>query len=810
MTRRKAAAFALSLVLTALGVLGVVLAVALDERHDQPGALSLPWPVLIPLYVLATHLNLSFQRRDSSVGVTLAQLPLALGVVLVEPAWHLCARLVAAVMIYGYRRHGPLKLSVNIGLAAMEVGVAALAVSAVPGAADDLGPVLWGALLLGLLTGELLSFASMTGLFVLLGMPVTRRDVVQPLVLLVLTSAVFTGLAIVALSAYNDEHWTLPVMCGLAGGLGLAYRAHRRLQSQQEATEQLYTFVKDLGPVDVEDAEALRVLEVARELLHAEHLELACAPSLGAQGRVLTVHLHQPPEVRLGQASPPQANGHRGDRMTTPLFSSAQVIGLLSARDRIGSERDFDQRDQRLLETVATELATALDRGRMLRELALAARTDSLTNLPNLHQVTRELDAMLGRGQHVVVVAVAVDSFREVNDTLGHEVGDALLREVANRLCRASPQAVVGRIGGGRFAVALDADLVGGDASLFGLDILTGVEGDAQLGAISTHVRASVGCTRSPDHGRNGATLIRRAETAMSSARQTHAGPVLWQAGYEVQAQRHLALVMALREAVTVGAVGVAYQPKISAVSGRVSGVEALARWNHIALGEIVPDEFVPLAETSGLMAPLTRAVLQQAVAACRGWQRLDPAVGVSVNISAGSLEDAGFVGEVGDLLWSSGLPAGLLTLELTEGVLVADPHLAGQRMAQLQRLGVRLSIDDFGTGYSSLTYLKSLPVDEVKIDKAFVSGLVEDRSDQAVVRAVVDIAHTLGVSVVAEGVENKDQRALLSFLGVDELQGYLHSGPMSAPDVAAWIHTHNARTSSVRAVPGSDPGTKR
>ena len=252
--------------------------------------------------------------------------------------------------------------------------------------------------------------------------------------------------------------------------------------------------------------------------------------------------------------------------------------------------------------------------------------------------------------------------------------------------------------------------------------------------------------------------------------------------------QRRLAVVMALREALASGAVGVAFQPKVSSRSSTVTGVEALARWTHPALGSISPDEFVPLAEAAGLMGQLTSTVLRQALTACQGWQRRGGAVGVSVNVSANTLQDGGLVTEVAAVLRSTGVAARLLTLELTEGVVVADPQLAAERMHELRALGVKLSVDDFGTGYSSLTYLKGLPIDEVKIDKGFVAGLVGDPGDQAVVRAVVDIAHTLGMAVVAEGVEQEDQHCLLRSLGVDEEQGYLHARPMPALEMATWL----------------------
>jgi EAL domain-containing protein (putative c-di-GMP-specific phosphodiesterase class I) len=274
----------------------------------------------------------------------------------------------------------------------------------------------------------------------------------------------------------------------------------------------------------------------------------------------------------------------------------------------------------------------------------------------------------------------------------------------------------------------------------------------------------------------------------MFGARTTGGGPVVWEPVYEVEGQRRLAVVMALREAVSSGAIGVAYQPKIRLSDNSVAGVEALARWTHPALGAISPAEFIPLAEAAGLMGPLTTLVLRQALTTCKGWQRRGGRIGVSVNVSADTLLDSAFVTEIAALLTASNVSPDLLTLELTEGVVVDDPDLAARRMSELRSLGVRLSVDDFGTGYSSLTYLKGLPIDEVKVDKGFVDRVVEDMGDRAVVRAVVDIAHTLGMAVVAEGVENNDQLQTLNELGVDEAQGYLLARPMAALDMAQWL----------------------
>ena len=486
-------------------------------------------------------------------------------------------------------------------------------------------------------------------------------------------------------------------------------------------------------------------------------------------------------------------SGSDDESMSTPVVGSAGLAGILTATGRMGATRAFDMRDLRLLETVGAELSTALERGRLLADLGRAATTDFLTGLPNLAETCRQLTALVEGHPDVVLAAVAVDSFREVNDTLGHQVGDELLIEVTRRLLAVCPDSVVGRIGGGRFAVAVPASRSGEDAEMFGLGIRAQVEGSAQIGAIGTHVKLSVGVVRAPEHGDDAATLVRRAETAMYSAREHNGGPVLWEPAYEVQGTRRLAVVMALREALASGAIGVAYQPKVQTSSGAVTGVEALARWTHPALGSIGPDEFIPLAEASGLMGPLTATVLRQSLTACRGWQRRAGRVGVAVNVSADTVLDPSFVTELAAILTSVDVDPGLLTLELTEGVVVHDAELAVVRMQELRALGIRLSVDDFGTGYSSLTYLKGLPVDEVKIDKGFVDGLATDPADRAVVRAVVDIAHTLGLKVVAEGVEQEDQLSILRALGVDEVQGYLCARPMPALEVSAWLRRRDA-----------------
>jgi len=782
---------------------GVVLT-SLSEVRNDPWTPFVPSAVLIPLFAASFYAghrySVDFELRRESHSVTLVQVPLALGVMFLAPGAHLAARLAGPLLLAVGLRQAPLKALWNISSAAFEVGAVAYAVGLVEDPTP--GPVLWLALYGGLLLGDVVGAVGLAVVWWLVGVPVTLRAVGGSLLVIAPATLVFTALSIVALSAADADYSMTVVLLVLAGMLALGYRTYRKVFGQQQATQKLYDFVKDLGPLDLDSPPALDALERMRVLLHAQRLDLALLHA-GSWSHLVAAEDQPPRRVGLlhSGASVPRAalrgpslgsrSGGDEDMMVTPLLAGTELAGVLTATGRLGDTRRFDMGDLRLLETVGAELATALDRGRLLTNLERSATTDALTDLPNLAATTRKLDALLDEHGQVVLAAVAVLSFKEVNETLGRELGDELLLEVARRLRLAYPDAVVGRVGGARFAVALPACAVAGDPEHFGLTLRSQIEGTAQLGAVGTHVRLSVGLAQAPEHGGQAAALLQRAETAMHSARHVGGGPVLWAPAYEVLGNRRLAVVLALREALSSGALGVAYQPKVAARDGQVCGVEALARWTHPALGEVGPAEFVPLAEASGLMGPLTATVLRQSLTACREWQRVAPDVGVSVNVSADTVLDAGFVTEVAGLLADARVPANLLTLELTESVLLQDPTLASERMAELRALGLRLAVDDFGTGYSSLTYLRGLPVDEVKIDKGFVDGLASDASDRVVVKAVVDIAHTLDLRVVAEGTEHDEQLQVLRALGVDEVQGFLHARPMPAAEVSSWLQEH-------------------
>jgi diguanylate cyclase (GGDEF)-like protein len=764
---------------------------------------GVPWWSLVPAYLAASLMPLFYETRNQARALDITQLAMAMGLVFVAPWAHLLARGCAGLLYVGpVRRQPPTKALYNLALSTAEVSVGT-AVMALLVTSPRPSPPLWGALLLALLLAELVGVAAMQALFALLGVPQTLTDVRNALANCATTTGVFAGIGMLTVAAAWTDVWTIAVMAVISSALIVAYRKHRRLAAEQQQTSELHQFVKGLGPLDLDAPESSAVLDHARQLLNAACLDLSLQVGDGSwrqfmarDAQLAADDAPVPVDELEGAAAARRVVVCPDDRMSTPLLGAQDLVGVLTVRNRLGNVRSFGLRDVRLLETLAVELATAIERGRLQRDLALAATTDSLTRLPNLNEMTVRLERLVEQcPAGVIVTTMAVDSFREVNDTLGHQVGDDLLVEVTRRLRLTYPEALLGRIGGGRFAVAVAADIAGGDPAMFGLGLRAQIEGGAQLGPIGTHIKLSVGCVKGPDHGTDAATLIRRAETAMYSARHAHGGPVVWEPAYEVEGQRKLAVVMALREALSSGAIGVAFQPKVSAMTRTVTGVEALARWTHPALGAIPPTEFIPLAEAAGLMSPLTSTVLRQALTACKGWQRRGGRIGVAVNVSAETILDPRFVTDVAAILTSINIAPDLLTLELTEGVVVDDPALATERMSELRNLGVKISVDDFGTGYSSLTYLKGLPVDEVKVDKGFVDGIAHDEGDRAVVRAVVDIAHTLGLRVVAEGVEQEEQHVLLAGLGVDEIQGYLHGRPMAALDMAQWLRRREAST---------------
>ncbi len=418
---------------------------------------------------------------------------------------------------------------------------------------------------------------------------------------------------------------------------------------------------------------------------------------------------------------------------------------------------------------------------------------DALTDLPNRALLHERIATALGdapdASRPLALLLLNLDHCKEINDAFGHERGDALLRQAADRLrdvVRADD--TVARLGGDEFAVLLPgADAAGAarvaDAIRTALDAPLQVEGQA------LRVGASVGIALAPAHGTDATTLLRRVDMAMDAAKRGRLGHALYEPAQDQHSPERLALIVALRDAIERGALTLHYQPQVDLASGHVCSVEALVRWPHPVHGLIPPDRFIPLAERTGLIAPLTNWVLGEAIRQSREWQRAGLLLGVSVNLSMWNLHDPALPDHVAALLHAHGLSPAWLRLELTESALMADTDRAMDVLARLATLGVHLAVDDFGSGYSSLAYLKKLPVDELKIDKGFVREMATDETDGAIVASTVALGHALGLRVVAEGIEDRATWDLLTGMGCDVAQGYHLSRPLPPDALVRWLH---------------------
>jgi diguanylate cyclase (GGDEF)-like protein len=382
-----------------------------------------------------------------------------------------------------------------------------------------------------------------------------------------------------------------------------------------------------------------------------------------------------------------------------------------------------------------------------------------------------------------------VDRFKEVNDTLGHRYGDDLLRDVAGRLGAVLREAdTVARLAGDEFAVLLPG--VGAER---GRDLanrmLRELHRSFLLGDVTVDIEISIGVAVAPEHGDAVDDLMRHADLAMHAAKDTKTGIVMYDPNTLVQQPTRLLLLGELRRALDrEGELALHYQPKVGLHLGQLCGVEALVRWNHPERGSVPPAEFIPVAESTGLINKLTVHVLDMALAQVRAWLDAGREIPVAVNVSARCLLDTEMLGRIRDMLVRHGVPARLLRLEVTETAVMVNPTLAMETLTGLHDLGVRLSIDDYGTGYSSMAYLKRLPVDELKVDRSFVLNMTSNDNDAILVRSAIDLGHNLGLAVVAEGVEGADHVAALRDLGCDVAQGYHFARPMPPEQFAQWL----------------------
>ena len=423
------------------------------------------------------------------------------------------------------------------------------------------------------------------------------------------------------------------------------------------------------------------------------------------------------------------------------------------------------------------------------------AYLDPLTGLPNRAQFAERLDKILvtvaQTGGPVAVLLFDLDHFKYVNDTLGHSIGDSLLREVGQRLWLAlkRPNCTVARLGGDEFAILLPGEWADG-ARRVAASLLRALEAPMVLDGHVVDVRASVGIAACPEHAHDSSTLMRQADIAMYAAKRNNRGIVIWDERYERHGHERLSLMSDLRKAVDGDQLTLLYQPKIALAGGQERYVEALVRWDHPTRGVVAPTDFVPFSEQTGYIRAITQWVLSRAIAQCAVWRAAGLLMNVSINLSARDVMDDTLPDRFSALLQRHGCAAQWICLEITESAILDDPGHAVENLQRLSALGCCLSIDDYGTGYSSLAYLRRLPLHELKIDRSFVMNMVRDASDGVIVRSTIDLAHNMGLAVVAEGVEDEATLDRLRALGCDMAQGFFLSRPITASEVVSWMRS--------------------
>jgi diguanylate cyclase (GGDEF)-like protein len=483
--------------------------------------------------------------------------------------------------------------------------------------------------------------------------------------------------------------------------------------------------------------------------------------------------------------------------ITRPLSALARAAARIEAGD-YSSEVDVQRADEigslaRSLNHMREGIAE-----REKRMLTLAYQ-DQLTGLANRARFSEMLAAAITAArpgtETVAIFVMDLDRFKYVNDTLGHGVGDHVLRQVAGRLTSVVPSCgCVARLGGDEFALLLT-----GAAASKVVDaakaIVAALEEPVLYEGQPLDVGTSVGIARFPQHGRDAQTLVRNADVAMYVAKRNKTGLAIYNAYYDTTQQEHLSLLGELRSAVEYRALRLVYQPKVSLRSSNVSAVEALIRWIHPERGTLLPAHFIPFAEATGYIKVLTHWVLAEVIRQCAEWLSNGLQLQISVNISARDLMNRDLPAQIAALLAEHCVPAGLICLEITESGFMEDPAHAQKVLDRLSGMGLRLAIDDYGVGYSSLSHIMKLPVQELKIDRSFICGMVANPDLSAIVRSTIELGHNLGMTVVAEGVEDSNGWDLLESLGCDDAQGYFMSPPLEAALLVQWMHDHDGHT---------------
>lgn len=478
-----------------------------------------------------------------------------------------------------------------------------------------------------------------------------------------------------------------------------------------------------------------------------------------------------------------------------PMIYNDRALGSINLA--YGGQRTFSEVELETLGAFCNTVALAIANSRLVVSLAFQARHDSLTSLPNRSVLHEEFAARIQAipGTTAALLLLDLDHFKEINDTLGHHVGDHLLIHIGPRLQEALPaeHALVCRLGGDEFAILLTGLTDKTEAVTLAKRLATTLRQPFMIDGMALQVGASVGVAYYPEHGENSHALLRAADVAMYQAKTLTAGVMVYDRQFDKYSPDRLALASELVQAVQGGELLLHYQPKLDIATGQVTGFEALVRWQNPQRGLLYPSAFIHLVEMNEVIHPFTTAVMDLALADKRRLHDLGYTQPVAINLSTRNLMDPHYVSRLADAIARHGIPAQEVELELTETALMHDPDSSIALLQEIAAMGVNIAVDDFGTGYSSLTYLRRLPLSALKIDHSFVMGMNSNTQDAIIVRSTVALAHSLGLGVIAEGVENAETLALLAGMGCEQAQGFYLSRPLGFDTLLVWLQNHRA-----------------
>jgi diguanylate cyclase (GGDEF)-like protein len=786
---------------------------------------ALPWWMLAALFAVTEACALRARVGRSHHVISLSEVPLVMGLFLAEPLHLLTARLVGVAVVLAVRRRQALPtVLLTLGLAASGTAIALVTFAALLGDADPLGVHGCLAALVAAAVGGLLDVAAVTLVTCWYGDRPPVLDALRVTAVAVAVPALVGIVGVVPVLAFSHGEAALPV--AVTGGVALlGYRAFAVLADRHASLGRLYELSDALAVAPAAADVVTSLLRQSVDLLRADYAEVmlaGLAPEVQVWGlrhadaepagpvAVAPEALKLPPAdlltVRFGDG--PEAAAFLAARDVTealvvPLRIDDRVSGHLLVADRIGVDRTFGGADGRLLETVANHGSVALRNGRLIERLHFEARTDELTGLPNrlsFRTLLEEAAEGVMRTPFAVMV-LDFNGFKAVNDTLGHQAGDELLRVIAGRFTAAvGDDAVVARLGGDEFAVVAPGYADDVAARALAGRLLKAFDSAVEIGDTRLRVGGSLGIALAPRHATTASDLLRSADLAMYAAKAGAGGARIFSPDLAAESLDGVRLAADLRDAVEGDEFAVVVQPIVDLATGLMHSVEMLARWHHPELGPIAPQEFFAAAERSNQTAALSMRILDRALRAARDWHLAGHPVRVAVNLAARWLADPSLPEQVGAALARHGVPADLLSLEITETGVISDPRRATAALLRLRELGVHLSVDDFGTGYSSLTYLSRLPVDQMKIDKSFVQRMYDSPRDRAVVRSIVDLGRNLGLDVVAEGVTAPGTRRALQEMGCRLAQGFLFAEPVPVAEVPKLVEMYGVMP---RALPG-------